>query len=340
MADSVEGAEILKVANLLKRSRNRTAISALGGVNWQCKCKEACGFVCAFFLSCLCVFLFIVVRRVTLTSSRISYGAVDGPLKGFIPIDSSTKCEGIVQEGKDYAFRVVTGGDELILNAANGDNRKEWLEAIRSAPSFSSLSACNVEAVMDLAAEMDRVRVEKERIAQQEVDSMLASKARDEQREQLGKKLAQDLAEKKRKEAALLLVREAEAAAARAALHEKVKQPVLGMKKLASESSFKERYMCIDIDTGDFLFGKAESEINYRTCKSFNISALVKSVTVNDEMGKPNFSILFRDGVDVPESVVSKSIFRSGDKVDFDVTMEDPELCSAFVSVIEDFRQK
>jgi hypothetical protein len=37
MTDSDGGAEVLKVGNLLKRSRNRTAMSTFGGVNWQRK---------------------------------------------------------------------------------------------------------------------------------------------------------------------------------------------------------------------------------------------------------------------------------------------------------------
>lgn len=261
-------------------------------------------------------------------------------MKGFIPIDSTTVCDNCVQEGKDFAFRVTTGNDELILNATNGDSRKEWIEAIRAAPSFSSLSACNVEAVMDLAAEMDRVRIEKERQAQEEVRNMMANKERELERERAGKKLVHDLAEKKRKEAALLLIREAEAAAARAKLQEKVSMPAVCMKKLASESSFKERFICIDSEAGVFLFGKTAAEVSERTCKSFNIAALVKSVTTNDALGAPNFSIGFREGVEIPDSVVSRSIFRSGDKIDFDVKMEDADLCKAFVSVLEHLRQK
>lgn len=307
---SQEG-EILKVGNLLKRSRNRTTIAALGGVNWQ-------------------------LRRISLTTNRLSYGNVDGPVKGWIPIDSSTSCSNCTIEGKDYAFRVVTGGDELVLNAANADDRKEWVEAIQLAPNYISLAACNVEAVMDVAAEMERVRQEKEREASEEVARLLGEKKNKETEiVEKRRKLEAELAEKKRKEAALLLIREAEAAAARAEVFKKVQAPAPCNKKLSHESSFNKRFISVNEEDGHFVFGKTAEEVMENRAKRVDLKLLVEEVKVDDSLDVANFRLLFKTGVEIPEAIVRKTVFKTTtDSLGLEITMEDRELCSNFVKAV------
>ena len=67
-----------------------------------------------------------------MTETRLAYGTVDGPPKDYVAINSTTTAHAEqAMDGKDFPFKVVTGAEDIILNATSDEDRKEWLDAVK-----------------------------------------------------------------------------------------------------------------------------------------------------------------------------------------------------------------
>eukprot|EP01006_Ploeotia_vitrea_P028448 TRINITY_DN61143_c0_g1_i1.p1 TRINITY_DN61143_c0_g1~~TRINITY_DN61143_c0_g1_i1.p1 ORF type:complete len:405 (-),score=49.78 TRINITY_DN61143_c0_g1_i1:59-1273(-) len=255
---------------LLKRSRNRSAWSSLGGVNWQ-------------------------MRQISVSETRIAYGNVDGPPKDFIPLNSQTTCEVIDIDGKDFGFKVTTGIDELILVCKDAQERTAWMEAVKSVS--GSCGDAEQDRLNDLK-EKQALDAEKAKLAASNTGSVLSG---------MGNLSVTGLAEKAAKEAKERL--EAEAAARAAAqkakeeAQKKLEVPNACQKKLSNESSFHQRYIWINRANKEFHWGKTD-DINKSKC--IDIPSMVKDVRLDNNNALPNFTIELQNA----ESVFSGGLFK------------------------------
>jgi len=326
----------LKVAVLSKRGRNRSGLNFSS--NWQ-------------------------DRRITLFSTNLVYGPPDGPPKDSVPINSTTVIGNIEVDKKPFAFKITTGGEELILNCESEAERDSWVTAISNIanppPVDNSLSAEQVA----LNAEMERMRIAKEKAAADEEARLLKqqheTEAMRKEREaaEAAKKKAHEEAEarrvaeeKKHKEALAAAEAAAESARAAAAALEKERQAKAALlskisvavscnKKLSTESAFKPRFIWIKEDTKEFHWGKTADDYSNGKSKCIVIAQHMKSVKVNNENTTPNFSIELVDAAELPESVYTKTVFSGAAPTSIDITMDDAVLNTGFVNYLREVKK-
>ena len=295
-----------------------------------------------------------VVRRISLTETRIAYGNVDGPPKDFVPITSNTTGEAISIDGKDFVFKISSGSDELILQAESEEERRQWLAAVkRAANPPPPASTGNAEADK-LAAELEKSRLEAGRhateiaahahsglvadvihgvenlehkaAAEAEKLRLAAEKVEAEARAAAAEAAAKLAAEK----AAAEKVAAAAAAAAKRQLYNSVSGPVACNKKLSNETAYHPRFIWIKEDSKEFCWSKASGDAKYKT---ISIPGNVKSIRSNADVASPNFTIELQNA----ESVFSGGLFSSVPS-SIDVTMDDALLISAFLAVISELK--
>ena len=111
-----------KSGELYKRSRKggRAIFN-----NWQRK-RLLYSFYCSPKI-CYCI-----VRKFSLRMTKICYGDLeaDKPLRVSFPINSSTICEIGKFVGREFAFRLTTDSEEIILGTETEKDHTEWMEAI------------------------------------------------------------------------------------------------------------------------------------------------------------------------------------------------------------------
>jgi len=322
----------IKGGTLSKRSRNRSTLSALSGVNWQ-------------------------LRRISLTETRVAYGTVDGPPKDFVPISSNTVGEAISIDGKDFVFKITTGSEELILQAANEEDRKQWLAAIAKAANPPPPAPTGNAEADKLAAEMEKVRLEAHRHAEEQAHAAqvahshtlggvlggaatavvhglenAAHAAEQAAAAEAEKLLKLKRVEEERVAAELAAVAAAQAAAAAAAkrqLYASLSAPVACNKKLSTESKYQPRFIWIKEDTKEFHWGKTADGAK---SKCVSITNHVVSVRSNTDVTTPNFTIELQN----VESIFT-GLFASVPS-SIDVTMEDVNLVNGFMQVIAELK--
>ena len=255
----------------------------------------------------------------------------------------STVCQAAVIDEKQFSFKVVTNGEELVLGATNDVDRDEWIEAITGAISQPSVTASNAEAVMDVAAEIDRVRIEKEKLAADEANKILMQKqptaAADPKKELAAKKLAADLAEKRRKEAATVLLQEQETSAAKAAVLDRVNVPVECEKKLSTETEFKIRFLWINEKTKELHWAKNEGDFEGGKSKAINVTQHVKSITVDNAVSFTKFSINLVKADKLPDHMHVKSVFNVTAPTSIDIQIKNNAVGNAFIYLLRDLKK-
>ena len=297
--------------------------------------------------------IIFIVRRISLTETRIAYGNVDGPPKDFVPILSDTTVEAISIDGKDFVFKIVSGSDELILQAESEEDRRQWLAAVkRAANPPPPASTGNAEADR-LAAELEKSKLEAVRhqvevaahahgglvtdvihavenveaklAAEQEAIRLAAEKAEAEAKAAAHAAAAKLAAEKAAAEKAAA----AAAHAAKRQLYASVSAPVACNKKLSTETAYHPRFIWIKEDTKEFHWSKTADAKS----KSISIPGNVKSVRSNADVSTPNFTIELQNA----ESVFSGGLFSSVPS-SIDVTLDDAALVAAFLLVIGELK--
>lgn len=308
----------IKGGTLMKRSRNRSALSSMTGVNWQ-------------------------LRRISLTETRIAYGTVDGPPKDFVPINSSTTAHVEPSQGdKEFIFRINTGSDELILNALSEEDRKEWLAAVKIAINPPAPPSTGDAQADKLAAQLERTRLENARAAEAAAHAALSNMSVGVPSMGMpsvgmpsaggllgaaGGALLNAAAAKAAEEAAAAV----KAAAEKAKLNAKLKVPVACQKKLSTESSLHARYIWINEVNKEFHWGKTD---DITKSKCISITKNVKSVKSNADINEPNFTIELVDA----ESVFSGGLFSSVPS-SIDIVLDDSSINKGFIAFITDLKK-
>ena len=248
--------------------------------------------------------------------TNLVYGPPDGPPKDSVAINSTSVCEPIDVDGKKFAFKLTTKvpTEELILNCESVLERDDWIKAISDVANPPAVDPTKTAEERELEDEMNRLRLqhEKEAAAHEEAE---ARRLEDERLH-------------KEKLAAL----EA-AAAAKKAEEERlafVAKPFSCNKKISTENSYQKRFVFVNGARKEFHWGKSEEDCSAGTSKSIHLPALAKSVTGDGA----SFSVVFKDGAELPEHVWNKSVFSSTAPSSIDIQMESEDACKTFVAAI------
>lgn len=255
-------------------------------------------------------------------------------------MDSTTTCDTWTGDGKEFAFRIQTAKDELILCATSEVDCKEWIDAVRMAanppppPSTGNaeLDRANAAAHAEIV-EAQRKADEAERLAKEGAGVMKALSIVEGGLEgAAGSLLGGAAGEIERaalaKAAELLKIEEAKKAEeAKQAQYAKLKVPISCEKKLSSESSYHTRFVWVNSTTKEFHWAKTN---DVSKSKSINCKANIKSVSQNSEVGAHNFTIELKD----VESVFTGMF--STVPTSIDVKMEDGELNLAMISLLKE----
>ena len=272
-------------------------------------------------------------------------------------INGDTTADTWTGEGKEHAFRIQTGTDELILCATSAEDCKAWIEAVRKVanppppPSTGNaeLDRANAEAHTK-ALEVQRTADEAERLAREGAGLMALGNvslegalhsaggalmgAAGEEAERLARAEAERLLQQKAEEeaaakaAAEKEAAEAKAAAAKRALLSKIQMPVACEKKLSTENAYHPRFVWVNTTTKEFHWGKTNDPSK---SKCISCPGNVKSIAPDSEVGGSNFTIQLKDA----ESVSWGGVF-SGTPTAIQVKLDDAEINSAFISCISD----
>lgn len=284
-----------------------------------------------------------VERKIYLSRTALSYGLVDGPVIDNIPINEDTTIIFVDDESKPFCFKVKTGDDELILSCEDEETRNDWANDIRN---VLAASPDQSPESVGVAAELAKLRLEKENAAQEEADRLARTKEIEEKRK--AREDAENFAKKGHEEAIARRKleennRKAEAAAAATALESKrilygsVQSPCKCGKKLSSESAWKkERYIWLDATSKLLLWSKAADDT--ARAKSIDIPTHVASAEIKELEGAagPSFCIHLKE--DVPETVFKSRLFGKEKPTSIDIYMDTPDMVSAFVNLINEMK--
>mgnify|MGYP003385587301 CR=1 FL=1 len=286
-----------------------------------------------------------VVRRISLSETKITYGTPDGPPKDFIIVNSSSTCHPWTGEDKEFAFRTQTGVDELILCATSEEDRNEWIEAIRNSanppPPVSSGDPIKDAAAIaehEAALAKQRAADEAERALKDGMSLGMPSMGSLSVAEHAltgGAVGAMEGAAAGLAGAAFEKARlEKEAADAEAALQAKfarIANPVQCQKKLSNEGSYHARYVWVNQGTAEFHWAKSD---DVAKSKCVSIKTMCKSVNTVGEVGAPNFTMDLQNHDSVFTGMFSS--VPSG----LDVKLEDNELNQCFIDCIRHLMTK
>lgn len=276
------------------------------------------------------------------SETRIAYGNVGGPAKDFLPLNSHTTVNFWVGDGKEFAFVVSSGAEELVLVANSEQERKEWMDAISSVSGSSGDP--EVDKINDqleaakLAGEKAAMNAAKSSLPS--ASSMLPSMSSGHHTggglgglASLGGALvgaAAAEATKAAAQAAEEASRLAKQAQAKLAMQTKLQSPIACSKKLNTESSYHDRFIWIKPDTKEFYWGKTE-EMGKGKC--IHIPTMVKAVSLDVAIVEPNFHIDLQNA----ESVLPAGVFSAA-PTSIDITLNDSEVCAGFISYINELK--
>jgi len=295
----------LKIAVLSKRGRNRS------GLNFSSAWAE---------------------RRIALYATNLVYGPPDGPPKDSVAINNTSTCEPIDVDGKNFAFKLTTKtpSEELILNCDSESERSDWIKAIQDVANPPPVDPSKTAEEIELEEEMSRMRLQQEREAADAEASALADQSvlsmrKEREEAAAAKQKAHEEAEARRLEDERLHKEKLAKLEQDRANMEFVSRSRACQKKISTENSYQDRFVFVD---GQKRFHWAKSSDG--DSKSIDVPSMVKQVSRD---GKA-FSVHFRDNVDLPEHVWTKSVFSSTAPTSVDLVMESEEVCMTFVSVL------
>jgi len=194
----------------------------------------------------------------------------------------------------------------------------------------------------ELEDEMNRLRLQHEKEAADAETNALANEnvlslRKDREEAAAAKQKAHEEAEARRLEDERLhkekLAALEAAAAAKKAEEERlafVAKPFSCNKKISTENSYQKRFVFVNGARKEFHWGKSEEDCSAGTSKSIHLPALAKSVTRDGA----SFSVVFKDGAELPEHVWNKSVFSSTAPSSIDIQMESEDACKTFVAAI------
>lgn len=273
-----------------------------------------------------------VVRRIILTADKITYcnPGSDTPVD-FFPLRANSTAKQCNIESKEYAFVVNSGHEEIVFNAANDEDREEWMDALLTAIKRNVLLYAKNTMSMSKSSndtngtETSAVKVPdaEENIKKLQEKAALISEA---------KLNAEALLIKEQEEAALAVENKKK-------LHAKIETPTSTQKKWRSENTYTNRYVWIDTQTFELHWSKsATSKGSPSGSKSINIKNHIKRIHLNslDGVKEPNLVIeLVLE--DVPSNVFgSNKLFskKSGKDNELILINSDSELIEGYYKFI------
>lgn len=298
--------EVFKTGVLIKKSRNRGALSLLD--NWQ-------------------------ERKITLLFNQVTYGPIDGPTKDGIAIGKTTRvepCDSSVGAGK--SFRITTGAEELVLCCPDEFIRDEWVKAILTIANDPTPNDKTDDRAR-LASEMSKLSVEQEAKKKADADEAAAAAAK-------ALAMESDAARKVREAAdaaaALLSSKNAAEVEAKKKMHAALQSPVECQKKLSTESSYHTRWIWVSVKEKEFHWAKSAEDVTKSKC--INIMTHIKSIKANamPDVLEPNFTIELNE--QLPENVFTTKLFSSALPTHIHITMADASKNLGFVNMINEIK--
>jgi hypothetical protein len=281
----------------------------------------------------------ILERKIVLFPTNLVYGPPDGPPKDSVAINSTSTCEPVSLDGKEFAFKLLTKvpAEELILNCDSALERDDWIKAILDVANPPAADPSKSTEEIELEAEMNRLRIQHEKEAAEAEAAALAGESamalrKEREEAAAAKQKAHEAAEARRLEDERLYKEKLAAQEAKTARLAFVAKPVSCNKKISTENSYQKRFVFVNADKKEFHWGKSEEDCKAATSKSVVLPTLIKAVTRDGS----SFSLVFKDGAELPEHVWSKSVFSSTAPTSIDIQMESDRDAATFVLAIKD----